>query len=139
MDSSPRSSVLISPISSPDALSVESDSILVELQAESVQPIASTRPDWRTELKIFCSTFLTIFLAELGDKTQMTTLLLSAQSHAPWVVFLGAGSALVLTSLLGVWVGCWLSKRVAPRTLETGAGVMLLLIATLLIWDVIQG
>lgn len=140
MDSSPHSGVLIAPVSSPNALSAGSDGILVELQAaEPVQPIASTRPDWRTEIKIFCSTFLTIFLAELGDKTQMTTLLLSAQSHAPWIVFLGAGSALVLTSLLGVWVGCWLSKRVAPRTLETGAGVMLLLIAALLLWDVIQG
>jgi Ca2+/H+ antiporter, TMEM165/GDT1 family len=97
------------------------------------------RPGWRAELNIFFSTFITIFLAELGDKTQMTTLLLSAQSHAPWTVFLGAGLALVLTSLLGVWVGCWLSKRVSPKTLETGAGVLLLLIATLLIWDVIQG
>jgi putative Ca2+/H+ antiporter (TMEM165/GDT1 family) len=103
-----------------------------------VQPIAPTRPNLQTEVKIFCSTFATIFLAELGDKTQMTTLLLSAQSHAPWTVFLGAGSALVLTSLLGVWVGCWLSKRVSPKTLETSAGALLLFISMLLIWDVIQ-
>jgi Ca2+/H+ antiporter, TMEM165/GDT1 family len=108
-------------------------------EATLTQPIAPTRPDLATEVKIFCSTFATIFLAELGDKTQMTTLLLSAQSHAPWTVFLGAGSALVLTSLLGVWVGCWLSKRVSLKTLETSAGALLLFISVLLIWDVIQG
>jgi putative Ca2+/H+ antiporter (TMEM165/GDT1 family) len=49
----------------------------------------------------FASTFATIFLAELGDKTQVTTLLISAQSGQPWVVFLGAGTALIATSLLG--------------------------------------
>ena len=114
-----------------------SPSSLIATPAE-VQPIAPTRPDLQTEVKIFCSTFVTIFLAELGDKTQMTTLLLSAQSHEPWTVFLGAGSALVLTSLLGVWVGCWLSKRVSPKTLETSAGALLLFISMLLIWDVIQ-
>jgi Ca2+/H+ antiporter, TMEM165/GDT1 family len=86
--------------------------------------------------KVFCSTFLTIFLAELGDKTQMTTLLMSAESHAPWTVFAGAGTALVATSLIGVWLGCWLAKRVAPKTLETAAGGLLLLIAGQLFWDI---
>lgn len=94
---------------------------------------------WREELGIFASTFFTIFLAELGDKTQVTTLLLSAQSHAPWIVFAGAGSALVATSLLGVLLGRWLAQRVPPRTLEVAAGGLLLLLAVLLIWDVVQG
>ena len=120
-------------VNSPSSSLIATDVVPAEAQA-----IAPTRPDLQTEVKIFCSTFATIFLAELGDKTQMTTLLLSAQSHAPWTVFLGAGSALVLTSLLGVWVGCWLSKRVSPKTLETSAGALLLFISMLLIWDVIQ-
>jgi putative Ca2+/H+ antiporter (TMEM165/GDT1 family) len=94
---------------------------------------------WREELGIFASTFITILLAELGDKTQVTTLLLSAQSHAPWIVFAGAGSALVATSLLGVLVGRWLAQRVQPRTLEVAAGGLLLLLAALLVMDVVRG
>jgi Ca2+/H+ antiporter, TMEM165/GDT1 family len=88
------------------------------------------------ELKIFLSTFLTILAAEVGDKTQLTTLLMSAESQSPWIVFLGAGSALVATSLIGVLVGRWLATRVSPRVLETSVGCLLLLIAVLLVWDV---
>ncbi|WAL60056.1 TMEM165/GDT1 family protein [Thermocoleostomius sinensis] len=95
--------------------------------------------NFRQALRVFLSTFITIFLAELGDKTQVTTLLMSAESQSPWVVFLGAGAALVATSLLGVWLGHWLSKRISTRTLETAAGAMLLLIAVMLLWDVVQG
>lgn len=86
---------------------------------------------------IFVSTFVTIFLAEIGDKTQITTLLMTAESHKPWVVFAGAGTALVLTSLLGVLVGRWLATRIQPKTLERSAGISLLVISGLLIWEVI--
>lgn len=111
------------------------------------QPIPDTasnipqeeKSPWREELGIFASTFFTILLAELGDKTQVTTLLLSAQSHAPWIVFAGAGSALVVTSLIGVLLGRWLAQRVPPRTLEVAAGGLLLLLAALLVWDVVRG
>lgn len=102
------------------------------------QPQLSQPQRPNSVLKVFCSTFLTIFLAELGDKTQLTTLLMSAESHAPWTVFAGAGTALVATSLIGVWLGCWLAKRVSPKTLETGAGVLLLLVATQLLWDIVN-
>jgi Ca2+/H+ antiporter, TMEM165/GDT1 family len=86
--------------------------------------------------RVFISTFITIFLAELGDKTQVTTLLMSAQAEAPWVVFLGAGSALIATSLLGVLLGQWLARRIAPQTLDTAAGAMLLGITVWLLWDI---
>jgi Ca2+/H+ antiporter, TMEM165/GDT1 family len=103
-------------------------------------PIATPeKPCWQDELSIASSTFLTIFLAELGDKTQVTTLLMSAQADNPWIVFAGAGSALVATSLVGVLLGRWLSKRVAPRTLELSSGALLLAIALLLTVDVIWG
>lgn len=95
----------------------------------------SSCPPWR----VFTSTFITIFLAELGDKTQLSTLLMSAEFHKPWIVFSGAGAALVLTTLLGVWVGQWLSNRLSPRTLDVSAGMMLALIAVWLLWDVVQG
>jgi putative Ca2+/H+ antiporter (TMEM165/GDT1 family) len=85
----------------------------------------------------FASTFATIFLAELGDKTQVTTLLISAQSGKPWVVFLGAGAALIATSLLGVLLGRWLAQRLSARTLDIAAGVMLLAITAWLLWDIV--
>jgi putative Ca2+/H+ antiporter (TMEM165/GDT1 family) len=102
------------------------------------EPLQISIPPLRKELEIFASTFFTIFLAELGDKTQLTTLLMSAESRNPWIVFAGAGSALIATSLLGVLIGRWLATRVSPKTLETAAGMLLLLIAVMLLWDVVK-
>ncbi|HEY9748618.1 MAG TPA: TMEM165/GDT1 family protein [Allocoleopsis sp.] len=87
---------------------------------------------------VFCSTFVTIFLAELGDKTQVTTLLMSAESQSPWMVFTGAALALVTTSLLGVLVGRWLANRLSPKSLETAAGAALLLVSVSLLWDIVH-
>ena len=86
---------------------------------------------------VFLSTFVTIFLAELGDKTQVTTMLMSAESKAPVVVFLGAGLALISTSLIGVLLGQWLSKQVSEKTLDIWAGILLLLISVGLVGDII--
>lgn len=87
---------------------------------------------------IFSSTFLTIFLAEMGDKTQLATLLMSAESKSPWTVFVGAAVALIATSLLGVLIGRWLATRLSPKTLETAAGALLLFISVMLLWDVVH-
>ncbi|NJP08341.1 MAG: TMEM165/GDT1 family protein [Leptolyngbyaceae cyanobacterium RU_5_1] len=91
-------------------------------------------PPWR----VFTSTFITIFLAELGDKTQVSTLLMSAEFHNPWVIFAGASIALITTTLLGVLVGRWLATRLSPKTLDTAAGITLALIAAWLVWDVMR-
>ncbi len=100
-----------------------------------VEPTLDDKPNafWG----VFFSTFITIFLAELGDKTQVATLLLSAESQAPFVVFLGAGLALVSTSLVGVLLGQWMSKRVSEETLDTCAGILLLLITIGLVGDIL--
>ena len=74
----------------------------------------------------------------MGDKTQLATLLMSAESHSPWVVFAGAASALVATSLLGVLIGRWIATRLSPKTIETAAGVLLLFISVSLLWDVVH-
>jgi putative Ca2+/H+ antiporter (TMEM165/GDT1 family) len=87
---------------------------------------------------VFASTFVTIFLAELGDKTQVATLLMTAESQSPWIVFAGAGSALVATSLLGVLLGRWLASRISPKTLEKSAGVVLLVVSAMLVWDILH-
>jgi Ca2+/H+ antiporter, TMEM165/GDT1 family len=98
---------------------------------------ATARPKseaWST----FFSTFITIFLAEMGDKTQLATLLLSAQSRSPWLVFAGAGSALIATSLVGVLLGRYLAKVLSPKTLDIAAGGLLMVISILLLWDTVH-
>lgn len=102
---------------------------------ESLQPAKAAQVG---KWGIFGSTFFTIFLAEMGDKTQLATLLMSAQSEAPWVVFLGAALALIATSLLGVLIGRFLATRLSPKTLETSAGALLLFISAMLLWDVVH-
>jgi Ca2+/H+ antiporter, TMEM165/GDT1 family len=97
-------------------------------------PAAQKSGAWST----FLSTFITIFLAEMGDKTQLATLLMSAQSQSPWIVFAGAGSALIATSLVGVLLGRYLAKVLSPKTLDIAAGVLLMIISILLLWDVVQ-
>lgn len=86
----------------------------------------------------FSSTFITIFLAEMGDKTQLVTLLMSAESQSPWIVFIGAALALIATSLLGVLIGYWLSKKLSPKILDTSVAILLLFITSWLINDVIH-
>jgi Ca2+/H+ antiporter, TMEM165/GDT1 family len=105
---------------------------------DRVSEATTQKPQFKQELEIFTSTFFTILLAELGDKTQLTTLLMSAQSQSPLSVFLGAGAALITTSLLGVLLGRWLASRLSPRVLEASTGALLLLISALLVWDVIR-
>ncbi len=87
---------------------------------------------------IFSSTFLTIFLAEMGDKTQLATLLISAESQSPWVVFAGAAMALIATSLLGVLIGYWLARRLSPKTLDLAVALLLFIITGLLIGDILN-
>ena len=74
---------------------------------------------------VFLTTATTVFLAELGDKTQLAALLLSAQSGRPAVVFVGASLALVSSSLVGVLLGRWLSRVMPPHQLERSAGVVM--------------
>ena len=74
---------------------------------------------------VFLSTATTVFLAELGDKTQLAALLLSAESGRPVVVFVGASLALVASSLVGVVLGRWLARLVPPEQLERAAGLLM--------------
>ncbi|QEY33391.1 TMEM165/GDT1 family protein [Synechococcus sp. RSCCF101] len=74
---------------------------------------------------VVLSSFTTVFLAELGDKTQLATLLLSAESGRPVWVFAGAALALTSSSLVGVLIGRWLSTVLPPERLERMAGVLM--------------
>jgi putative Ca2+/H+ antiporter (TMEM165/GDT1 family) len=87
------------------------------------------------DLKIFATVFTTIFIAELGDKTQLATLLFAADHQvSKWVVFAGASLALIATSAIGVLAGGALAQVVSPRHLQylAGAGFIAVGIWTLL-------
>ena len=79
--------------------------------------------DW----KLFASTFAAIFVAELGDKTQLAALSLSAGSSSKWTVFAGSALALVATSALAVGAGEAVSRFVSPMWLRRAAGVVFVL------------
>ena len=76
------------------------------------------------DLRLFVTVFSTVFLAELGDKTQLATLLYAAERPgAKLVVFLGAAAALVTTSAIGVAAGGVIAEYVSPGWLTRVAGV----------------
>jgi putative Ca2+/H+ antiporter (TMEM165/GDT1 family) len=77
-------------------------------------------------LQIFGSTFLMIFLAELGDKTQISTFAFASESRSPLSVFLGAALALVCTSFIGVVLGGVAGRFVPERIMKFAAAVVFL-------------
>jgi len=83
--------------------------------------------------KIITTTFCLIFLAELGDKTQLATLLMATKSKHFWPVFIGSSLALVLSTFLGVFAGRFLSKTVPEEILHTAAGLGFVVIGLLLL------
>ena len=89
-------------------------------------------------LSIFITTFTTIFIAELGDKTQIATLMLSAESGKPIIVFIGSSLALISSSIVGVLIGKWLSKKVSPSKFSFSTGVLMILVSLLLTYDIVN-
>ncbi len=85
---------------------------------------------------ILLTSFSTIFLAELGDKTQLATLMLSAQSGRPLIIFFGAALALIFTSLLGVLIGQWIANNFPRQRFTVVSGIIMLCLGLYL---VIQG
>lgn len=83
--------------------------------------------DW----KLFATTFGAIFLAELGDKTQLATLSLSAGASSRWIVFAGAALALVATSALAVLLGEALTRAIPPVWIRRGAGTLFVFLGVL--------
>ena len=86
-------------------------------------------------LSIFITTFTTIFIAELGDKTQIATLMLSAESGKPIIVFLGSSVALISSSIVGVLIGKWVSKKISPSKFALYTGALMILISIFLAYE----
>jgi Ca2+/H+ antiporter, TMEM165/GDT1 family len=121
-------------LTSPSQPEIPPSALVAETLETAPTPNNQKSGVWTT----FFSTFITIFLAEMGDKTQLATLLLSAQSGSPWIVFIGSGAALIATSLVGVLLGRYLAKVLSPETLDIAAGMLLMIISILLLGDVVQ-
>ena len=87
-------------------------------------------------VSIFITTVTTIFIAELGDKTQIATLMLSAESGKPIIVFIGSSLALISSSLVGVLIGKWLSKTISPSKFEFFTGCLMIIISIFLAYEI---
>ena len=90
-------------------------------------------------LKTFIGTFTAVFIAELGDKTQVATLLLTAETGSPITVFIAASSALVLSSLLGVLLGKYISSKISQITFYKTAGSIMILISLYILFNITKG
>lgn len=86
-------------------------------------------------LKLIISTFLLVFLAELGDKTQLTTMMLAAKSQSKIGIFIGSSLALVCASLVGVLLGSVISKYIPQNVIQTAAAVAFIIIGILLLFN----
>ncbi len=92
------------------------------------------------EVKVFFAIFFSVFLAELGDKTQLATVCFAAdQDCKPIWVFLASSAALVSSSLLAVLVGSQLSRFISPQHLKLAAGAMFVLIGLWFVWGALKG
>ena len=87
---------------------------------------------------LLLSTVVTVFLAELGDKTQLATVALSGTSNRPMAVFLGSSTALVLASLLGALAGGSMASLIPTEWLQLAASIGFLVIGTRLIWPLLR-
>ena len=85
------------------------------------------------DLRVLLTTFGIIFLAEMGDKTQLAAMTMSAQTKRPWAVFLGASLALAAVSALGVIVGATLGNYLPLEWIKRIAAVAFIVIGVLML------
>lgn len=87
------------------------------------------------DLKLLATTFATLFLAELGDKTQLACVLMAAKTNKPWTVFLGSSLALVTVSFLGVMFAAFICDKVPAEMVKKVASVGFVVIGGLMFFD----
>jgi len=85
------------------------------------------------DFKIFLTTFGVIFLAEMGDKTQLAAMTMAAQTKKPWAVFIGASVALAAVSALGILVGSVIGDYVPLDWVKRIAAVAFIVIGVLML------
>ena len=87
------------------------------------------------DLRVLLTTFGVIFLAEMGDKTQLAAMTMAAQTKKPWAVFLGAAVALAAVSALGVIVGSVLGNYIPLEWVKRLAAIGFIIIGVLMLFD----
>lgn len=87
------------------------------------------------DFRLFATTFVAVFIAELGDKTQLATLSFAASAQSRWTIFLASALALVTSSAIAVLFGEALAKVISPRLLHRLAGVLFLLIGVWVLYS----
>lgn len=85
------------------------------------------------DLRVLLTTFGIIFLAEMGDKTQLAAMTMAADSKKPWAVFLGASLALAAVSALGVLVGSVVGDYVSLIWVKRVAATAFIVIGVLML------
>ncbi len=83
--------------------------------------------------KVFFTTFGIMFLAEIGDKTQLAVISLTSRYRSPWVVFAAAALALVLATAVGTFVGTFLTSVVGERAIRYVSGGLFVLFGLLIL------
>ncbi|MCS6874948.1 MAG: TMEM165/GDT1 family protein [Pyrinomonadaceae bacterium] len=83
--------------------------------------------------KAFIGAFLTIFLAELGDKTQLAVITMSANTESKWSVFLGACLALIAVTFIAILVGDLISRYIPTEWLHRIVAIAFILIGVLML------
>ncbi|NLI60726.1 MAG: TMEM165/GDT1 family protein [Clostridiales bacterium] len=78
-------------------------------------------------LKLFFLSFWLLFIAELGDKTQLAVFTLVTQYKQPWPIFLGSSLGLISVTLLGTFLGQFVCKYIPATILKLAAGVMFII------------
>ena len=84
-------------------------------------------------LTLLFTTFVTVFLAEMGDKTQLTTITLSSTTNNPLAVFIGSSLALISATLLGALAGGSIANLIPAFLLKLLSGIVFLIIGINLI------
>ncbi|HMF55197.1 MAG TPA: TMEM165/GDT1 family protein [Pyrinomonadaceae bacterium] len=82
----------------------------------------------------FWTAFGALFVAEMGDKTQLAAVTLAAETRSPLSVFLGAALALALVSLIGVAVGTLLGQYLPEKLIHNVAAIAFIVIGALMLW-----
>ncbi|MEM9301910.1 MAG: TMEM165/GDT1 family protein [Pseudomonadota bacterium] len=91
-------------------------------------------------LKLFLTVFATVFVAELGDKTQLATMLFAAdQDGQRWTVFAAASAALIAATAIGVLAGALLARFVSEQQLQIMAGVGFIAIGCWVLLEALRG
>ncbi|HZN09511.1 MAG TPA: TMEM165/GDT1 family protein [Pyrinomonadaceae bacterium] len=85
------------------------------------------------DLRVMLTTLGIIFLAEMGDKTQLAAMTMSAQTKKPWAVFIGASVALAAVSAIGVLVGGVIGQYVPLEWVKRVAALAFIVIGVLML------